>query len=77
MKIIDLGNPGGYAVMGVGSQELADELGGAAVGQDAEAYRDWVESTRCGQIAPECGAVALVNTEGSYSVGSADDSESQ
>lgn len=73
MAFIDLGNPGGYVVIGAGSLEVADELGGAAVGQDAETYREWFESTRCGQVAPECGALALANTEDCSSVNATDD----
>lgn len=73
MAFIDLGNPGGYVVIGAGSLEVADEIGGAAVGLDAAGYQEWFESTRCGQIAPECGALALANTQDESSVDTNDD----
>lgn len=63
MAMVDLGAPCGYAVSGVGSEKLAKEIGGVDVGQDAQAYEQWVHDTRCGQVAPECGARALFISE--------------
>lgn len=63
MAMVDLGAPFGFAVSGAGSEELAAEIGGVDVGQDTQAYERWVHDTRCGQVAPECGARALLVSE--------------
>ena len=64
MAFIDLGAPFGRpAVSGAGSEQLAEEIGGVDVGIDTVAYEQWVHDTRCGQVAPECGARALIVSE--------------
>ncbi len=62
MAYIDLGNPVGFVVSGMGAERIAGDVGGVVSYVDPGEYQAWVHETQCGQIAPECGALALAST---------------
>lgn len=62
MAFVDLGAPCGLTVAGEGAYYLADKVGGNAVAGSGERYSEWVNSTKNGTIAPECGAFVLDST---------------
>lgn len=63
MSYVDLGSPVGLVVVGNGATQFAEEIDGNAIPVDPDMYREWYAATKQGQIAPECGALALGASE--------------